>query len=160
MFANRRIRGVKIPCVAIYIIAVLAIVVYGIVIRKRKIKDVLEKKVIDHPSCVGFDGWAVTHLMFFMMLGVLYPGKYVQCLVVSLGWEGIEHLLGTNKIEMSGKRLQLIGDQDADGNPIPPKDEQWWYGRFTTDPMFNMAGYIIGSALGTRFWPNAEDAHP
>lgn len=162
MFANRIIGGRKVPCVALYIVAVLAIVVYGMYIRKRKIKDVLEKKIVDHPSCPGFDGWAVTHFLFFLALGVLYPGHYVQCLAVSVGWEGVEHLLGTNNVKMSGKRLQLIGDQDADGNPVAPKDdgggEAWWYGRFVTDPAFNMAGYILGSAFANRFWPNVESA--
>jgi hypothetical protein len=155
MFANRTIRGVKVPCAAIYIVAVLAIVSYGIVIRKYKIKDRLEKPVINHPSCPGFDGWGGLHFLFFGIIGYMFPGHYVQCLAVSLLWEGIEHGLGTNKIEMSGKRLQLIGDQEKDGTPIPPKDEQWWYGRFTTDPAFNMAGYILGSALGNRYWPVA-----
>lgn len=153
MFANRKIRGITIPCVAVYIVVVLAIVVYGIYLRKTGTKDILEKKIIDHASCPGFDGWAVTHFFFFGLLGVLFPDKYIQALGVSLGWETIEHLLGTTNIEMSGKRLQLIGDQDEEGKPTNKKDA-WWYGRFVTDNSFNLSGYILGSAIGRKYWPN------
>lgn len=160
MFANRWIRGKKFPCVAFYVVCVLAIIIYGMYVRKHKIKDPLERKIIDHPSTPGFDGWAVTHFIFFLAVGVLYPGHHLQCLVVSVGWEAIEHLLGTTDIKVSGRRLQLIGDQDENGAPVEPKDEQWWYGRFTTDPCFNMAGYAIGSAIAARYWPNSEEAEP
>ena len=157
MFANRTIRGVKIPCVAFYIIAVLAIITYGHYIRSTGTRDVLETKIIDHPSCNGLDGWGMTHFFFFLGLGILYPGHYFQCLVVSLGWEGIEHILGTCPIEINGKRLQLMGDQDEDGRPIKPKEGEppkYWYGRFLSDSFLNLSGFIIGSALGNRYWPN------
>jgi len=153
MFANRTIGGIKIPCIAIYIVVVIAIVAYGHYLRATNTKDILETKIIDHPSCPGFDGWALTHLFMFFILGVLYPGRHVQALVVSLGWEGIEHTLGTTNLEFSGKRLQLIGDQDEEGRPIKRKNA-YWYGRFVTDNSFNMTGYILGSAIASRWWPN------
>lgn len=154
MFANRTIRGVTIPCVALYIIVVIVIIVYGYIIRKTQTKDFLEKKVIDHPSCPGFDGWAVTHFFFFALLGLLYPGQHLQFAIIGLAWEGVEHFLGTNKIETSsGKRLQLVGDQDEDGRPTGNNDS-WWYGRFVTDTSFDMAGYIVGSSIAQKYWPN------
>jgi hypothetical protein len=156
MFANRTIGGVKIPCVAIYIVAVLLIIAYGAILRKTGTKDPLERKIIDHPSCPGFDGWAVTHFFLFAFLGLLYPGHYLQALLVSIGWEAVEHCLGTNQIEVSGKRLQLVGDQDEEGRPTG-NNEAWWYGRFTTDPCFNMAGYVLGSTAASKFWPNPDD---
>jgi hypothetical protein len=153
MFANRTIRGIKVPAVAIMGVAVLLIVTYGMVIRKHKIRDPLERKIIDHPSCPGFDGWAVLHFFFFMVLGIMYPGHNLQVIAVSLGWELIEHLLGTTNIKMSGKRLQLIGDQDEDGNPLPQSDEAWWYGRFVTDNSFNLTGYMLGDVLSKYLLP-------
>lgn len=155
MFANRTIRGVKIPCVAIFIVAVLAIIVYGHYLRATNTKDILERKIIDHPSCPGFDGWASLHFLLFGLLGILYPGHHVQAVGVSLGWEGIEHILGTTNIEMSGKRLQLIGDQDEEGKPTGKKDS-YWYGRFVTDNSFNLTSYILGSAIGSKYWPNRD----
>ncbi|MDE2097639.1 MAG: hypothetical protein KGL39_10360 [Patescibacteria group bacterium] len=157
MFANRTIRGVKIPCVALYIVVVMFIIAYGYYLRRTGTRDILETKIIDHPSCSNFDGWATTHFIFFLILGVLYPGHPIQCIAVSLGWEGIEHLLGTTNIELSGSRLQLIGDQDEDGRPIAPKKgdaPKYWYGRFVTDNSFNLTGYMIGWAIADRWWPN------
>lgn len=156
MFANRTIGGVRIPCVAIYVIVVFAIVLYGHYLRKTETKDILERKIIDHPSCPGFDGWACSHFLLFGLLGFLFPGHHVQALVVSLGWEGVEHFLGTNNLEFSGKRLQLIGDQDEDGRPIKSEKPAYWYGRFVTDNSFNLSGYILGSAIASRWWPNKD----
>lgn len=161
MFANRTIGGVKIPCVAIFIVAVIVIILYGHYIRTTQTKDILETKIIDHPSCPGFDGWACTHFFLFLGVGILFPNHHLQAVIVGLGWEGIEHLLGTTNIEMSGKRLQLIGDQDEDGRPIvqkagdPPK---YWYGRPVTDTAFDVVAYCIGSAIGSKYWPN-HDPH-
>lgn len=158
MYANRSIGGVRIPCVAFYIVAIILIFAYGGFRRRTGTKDFLEDKIIDHPSCPGFDGWAVAHFLFFGILGFLYPGHYLQCLIVSLGWEAFEHMLGTHKIKMSGVRLQLMGATDSEGNPVDASSDDegendWWYGRFTTDSFFNMAGYTLGSELGQKLWP-------
>jgi hypothetical protein len=142
--------------VAIYVVAVLAIILYGYYLRATETKDILETKIIDHPSCPGFDGWASLHFILFGLIGFLYPNHHVQALAVSLGWEGIEHLLGTTNIEMSGKRLQLIGDQDEEGRPIKGKKDSYWYGRFVTDNSFNVSAYILGSAAANKWWPNVE----
>ena len=155
MFANRIINGIKIPCAALYIVAIILIVAYGFLIRSTKIPDILEKKVIDHPSCPGFDGWAVAHFLFFGIIGYLYPGHYIQVLIVSLAWEGIEHFLGQCKVMVGGKRLQLIGAQDEDGRYTG--DEDFWYGRFITDSFFNVSGYIIGTEASKKYWPNTYE---
>ena len=157
MYANRLICGVKVPCVALLIVCVMFIFAYGYYRRQTGTLDFLEKKIVDSPSFPGFDGWAVTHTLFFGFLGFLYPGHHVQALVASVAWEGFESVLGANKITMSGVRLQLIGATDADGRPIDPDDEgeggnAWWYGR-SSDVLFNLTGYIVGSALGMRLWP-------
>lgn len=152
MFANRYIQGVKVPCVALYIVVVLFIIAYGYFIRRTGTRDVLEKKIIDRKGFEGCDGWGLTHLIFFAVLGVLYPGHYVQALAVSFGWEAVEDFLGTHKIEVSGKRLQLIGDTDADGKPTGNTDG-YWYGRLS-DVALNMSGYVLGSAFAESYWPN------
>lgn len=135
----------------------MAIIVYGHYIRSTGTKDILETKIVDHPSCVGFDGWSVTHFFFFLGLGILYPGHYLQCLGVSVGWEAIENFLGTCPIKINGKRLQLIGEQDKDGKPIVRGENEppaYWYGRMLSDPAMNLGGYIIGSAIADHWWPN------
>lgn len=152
MFANRIIRGYNIPCIALYVVVVLAIIVYGYLLRRFKQRDFLATEIYSHPLCENIDGWSVTHLLFFGLLGVLYPGRPLQFLSVGILWEVIETALGQNKLEVSGKRLQLIGDQDADGTPTG-NDDSYWYGK-SSDIVVDILGYCIGSAFASRYWPN------
>lgn len=147
MFANCFIRGVKIPSAALYIVAVLLIVIYGIVIRKAKKRDILETKLVDNPV-VSIDGWGMLHLVFFGILGVLFPGRYLQFLLVGIAWEGIETFLGQCRIMAGGSRIQLIGDQDEEGRPTGD-DKAYWYGR-SSDVLMNMIGYILGDAAAQQ----------
>lgn len=152
MFVNRVINGVKIPCVAIYIVCVLVIIAYGFFIRRTKTRDVLAKQIYHHPICQEIDGWSISHFMFFGLLGVLFPGHHFQFFLTGMFWEIVESALGQNNFEVSGKRLQLVGDQDADGNTTG-KDDAFWYGK-ESDIVMDVAGYCLGSAFAEKYWPN------
>ena len=76
--------------------------------------------------------------------------------MVSFAWEGIEHLFGQVNVKVGGSRLQLIGDQDEDGR-YTGDDDNYWFGRFISDPLFNMTGYILGSEVSKRYWPNLHE---
>jgi hypothetical protein len=152
MFVNRVIRGITVPCVAFYIVCVLIIITYGYFIRRTKTQDHLARRIFHHPICQDIDGWSMTHLLFFGLLGVLFPGHHLQFLLIGIGWEVIETALGQNKIELSGKRLQLVGDQDEDGNSTG-KEDAYWYGK-ESDIIVDLLGYCIGSAWASKHWPN------
>jgi hypothetical protein len=154
MFANRIIRGVTVPCVALYIVVVLVIIIYGYLLRRTGRTDFLAREIYHHPICQNIDGWSVTHLVFFGALGLLFPGHYFQFLLVGIGWEIIETGLGQNKIEISGRRMQLLGEQDEDGNSTN-KDDAYWYGK-ESDIIMDMIGYCIGSAVAEKYWPNRK----
>lgn len=132
------------------LVVVLLIFVYGAVVRRFGLPDVLERSVIDDPAVHNFDGWAGTHLIFWAFMGFLYPGHYVSALGVSLAWEGFEDALGRTRLTVGGRRVQLVGATEADG-PQPAGGE-YWYGRYVTDSFFNLAGYILGSAAAARLW--------
>lgn len=153
MFANRYIRGVKVPCVAILIVAVIAIVAYGYYLRRTKSRDILETPILKKkPGFDGFDGWGLTHALLYAVLGYLYPGHHLQAFTVSVAWELIETFLGTSDIRVGGRRLQLIGDTDEEGRPTG-KSDGYWYGK-ELDVIVNMGSYCIGSALADKYWPN------
>jgi hypothetical protein len=158
MFASRVVRGVKIPCVVFYVVSVLFIVAYGSFIRRMKMKDHLARRIYHHPICQDIDGWSVSHLLLFGLLGVLYPGHHLQFLLIGIGWEVIETALGQNRFEVSGRRVQLVGDQDAEGN-MTGKDDAYWYGK-ESDIVVDIFGYSLGSAWATRHWPNPADQKP
>lgn len=152
MFANRVIAGVTVPCVVLYIIVVLFIILYGYFLRRTRARDVLATPIFDHPICQKIDGWSITHLVFFGILGILYPGNHLQFFAIGVLWEIVETGLGQNNISVSGHRLQLIGEQDDDGNTTG-KEDAYWYGK-ESDLVMDFAGYCVGSALAERYWPN------
>ncbi len=145
MFANCTIRGVKVPSVAFYAAAVILIVAYGCYIRARGVRDPLAVPLYSHPILQEVDGWSVSHLLFFALLGYLYPGHHLQFLIVGGLWEVVESALGQNRLEVSGKRVQLIGDQAEDGSPTGKKDA-YWYGK-ESDIVMDALGYALGDRL-------------
>ncbi len=69
--------------------------------------------------------------------------------MIGIGWEVIETLLGQNKLTISGHRIQLIGDQDDDGNCTNDSDA-YWYGK-ESDIIMNMSGYLIGDQMAKKW---------
>lgn len=143
MFANCYIRGVRVPCAALYLLCVLFIVLYGAWLRWAGRPDVLERRLVEQPA--GLDGWGLAHVFFFGLLGFLYPRRHAQFLLVGVAWELIESLLGQTNLRCGGSRLQLIGDTDAAGRPTG-KEDAYWYGR-SSDVLMDVVGYTLGSAL-------------
>jgi hypothetical protein len=158
MYAHRFIQGIRVPAYAILIVAVIVIFLYGYAIRHFGVRDALEKKVVDDPSVHNFDGWATTHFFFWAFLGFWFPNHYVQALGISLAWEGFEDVMGRGWFTLGGRRLAVIGATDEDGKYVGDQQKsaaeaEYWYGRYVTDTFFNLAGYIVGSALANRYWP-------
>ncbi len=152
MFASREIGGVKVHCVALYIVVIIVIILHGWFIRKHHVRDPLARQIYYHPLCQDLDGWSATHLIFFGILGVLFPGKNLQFLVIGIGREVVETILGQNEIKIAGRRLQLIGDQDENGYPTG-KQDAYWYGR-CSDILVDVVGYTLGSTWAEKYWPN------
>jgi len=150
MFGRRLVCGVNVTCVALYVVCVLAIVAYGFVLRRVGGADPLARRLYHHPVCEEIDGWSVTHFFFFGLLGVLFPGSHLQFLLVGIGWEVVESGLGQNKVQVSGRRLKLIGEIDDRGEA---DDDAFWYGR-ASDVIVDILGYSLGSAWASEHWPN------
>ena len=154
MFANRKVRGVTVPSVVLYIVVVIVIIAYGACLRKIGCRDPLAQPLFNHPICQEIDGWSVTHFLFFGLLGLFYPGQHLQFFVIGYLWEIVETALGQNKIEVSGTRLQLEGELYPEGRPTGNSDA-YWYGK-ESDVIADMFGYCIGSSLATIYWPNDD----
>jgi len=135
----------------VYIVCILLIVAYGYFLRATGTPDILAQRIFHHPICQDIDGWSGTHFLFFGLLGVLYPHRHLRFLTVGVLWEVIETVLGQNKLEVSGRRLQLIGDQDEEGNSTGA-DDAYWYGK-ESDIIVDIAGYSLGSAWASKYWP-------
>lgn len=131
----------KVELCAKYLIplCIVSIFVYGYFVRHFIHRDPLEDKFA---KCSGCDGWAITHLLFFLLLGFLYPEHLLTIMIIGVIWEFFETFLGSYKIMLFGQRVKLVGDiQNGVVN-----DNSWWYGR-VTDIAFNLIGLIIGVSI-------------
>jgi hypothetical protein len=136
---------------------IIIIIAYGFFLRKTKIKDPLTYKIYSHPICQDIDGWSISHVIFFLILGILFPGNYLQFFAVGVLWEIIETILGQHETKLSGTRLQLIGDQDESGVSTG-KDNAYWYGK-ESDILADVLGYTIGSYISEKYWPNSKKTY-
>ncbi len=128
----------------IVLVCIISIFAYGKILRTCQIQDSLEKEF----SCVGCDGWAFLHFLFFMLLGFVDPNKFVYYSGLGIAWEVFETILGQNNIKVSGNRLMLVGESTPSGTY---SDKVYWYGR-VTDIAFNSVGYAIGTWLNASMY--------
>lgn len=118
------------------LIAITLIMIYGKYRCDHKdFKDPLETKLI-----LGLDGWSMTHVTFFAILGYMYPEYFWYALLLGVMWELFEHFYGKNRPGWLGGYgdCQDISTDRTDGN--------WWYGKWT-DIVCNIVGFIIGVYL-------------
>lgn len=142
--ACKQIKGKTICIQHIIIACVVLIFLYGMLVRNYFKKDILELKF---GNCTGCDYWAVTHFLFFVLLGYIWPNLLVELVIIGVLWEFVETFLGTRKLKLFGRRVQLIGSTDENGNVIEDQSkDQWWYGR-VSDIAFNTVGLVIGWKL-------------
>jgi hypothetical protein len=80
------------------------------------IKDPLEKSFL---NIKYLKGWIITHVLFFMLVGYLYPKTLVISMTLGIIWEIIEGI---------------------------DFDSPWWYGQLI-DLNANFLGFIIGYLL-------------
>jgi hypothetical protein len=74
-----------------------------------------------------FDIWHIYHLFFWVLLGLFNPNKIKLCIVISISWEVLEHVVF--KLNNSCQ------------DPICLRIE---------DPIINIIGYLIGSFIANR----------
>ena len=128
-----------IPYYGLFIIAVLMIFMYGKYrCEHKKFKDPLETQLF-----LGLDGWAMTHVSFFIIVGYFYPETFYLSMVMGAGWELFEHISGKN-------RPGWLGGYGGCNNLATDKETgNWFYGKWT-DLVCNAIGFAIGWGLGPQ----------
>jgi len=86
-----------------------------------------------------FNGWTLTHFIFFYYLGYYYPDCTVEASVLGLLWEIIEHVVG--------EYLPIINPKLAFS--IDPFWTSWYYGCWE-DLVMNTLGFYIGRHMSKR----------
>lgn len=119
---------------------VLVIFVYGIYrCNNSSFVDPLTIAFAPSPLDKYLDGWGISHLLFFAILGYLFPTKLLFSFFLGALWELLEYSMGNRPIPFIKCKHSLKTH----------KGEDWWYGRWE-DIVMNTAGLWIGSALRTR----------
>lgn len=88
-----------------------------------------------------FDGWGMSHLFFFMLLGYLFPRRKQLLFSFVLGvlWELAEYSIKEYPFYLTACQIKTH------------KGEGWWYGRWQ-DIVMNSVGLWMGASLsGKRF---------
>jgi len=86
------------------------------------------------------DGWSVSHLLFFMMIGYLYPNQLYLAFVLGVCWELFESLYGEKRPRFLG------GFGDCATTDPNVQYGPWWYGRMS-DIVMNLMGLLIGASI-------------
>ena len=120
-------------------LCVAIVFIYGYITKNHLNIDPLEKSFA---PCNGCDWWAVTHVLFFLLLGFLFPNNLFEIMIIGIVWEIFETIMGSFKIMVFAHRPASLLDKQKNGDYIEP----WWYGR-VTDIAFNLIGAISGSTL-------------
>lgn len=122
--------GIKICGCAL--VAVLFILFYGkFRCDHPNFKDPLLNNIVS-----DLDGWSLTHLGFYMLMGYLFPDKIPILFLLGVLWEIIEFYMSTTNGGLIGKFgfCQNVGEGS------------WWFGRYS-DIIVNGVGLYIGYKL-------------
>jgi len=127
-----------------YLLVLSLIFLYGQYrCSNKNFKDPLEKKI--NISELEVDGWSFTHVMFFMLMGYLFPNTFIQTMTMGVLWELFEHIYGKQRPGWlggyGGKCNNMATDRD-DGN--------WWYGKWS-DIGCNAFGFLVGKYLSNEY---------
>ena len=95
---------------------IIIILYYSLLKKYPGIKDPLEESFL---NIKYLKGWIISHILFFMLIGYLYPKTLVISMTLGVIWEIIEGI---------------------DFN------SPWWYGQ-SIDINANFIGFIIGYLL-------------
>tara|TARA_B100000579_G_scaffold429169_1_gene440492 strand:+ start:330 stop:758 length:429 start_codon:yes stop_codon:yes gene_type:complete len=79
-----------------------------------------------------FDKWHITHIVFYALLGFLYPKTFYFTMFLGIIWEIIEFYIGYSK-------PKWVFDYWKNST-------EWWFGR-NSDIVVNLIGFIIGMKL-------------
>lgn len=132
--------------IKILIIIAITIGIYNIVLRKIYGSnivnyDILNKKIFSIPlleNCCS--GWTISHFIFYLILGFIFPDCIIVIFIISIFWEFIEVFIGSYLYGNSWKR------QITRVNNNIEYSTNWWAGSYK-DIIFNFFGLLVGYIL-------------
>jgi hypothetical protein len=127
----------------IYIMIIISIIIgiYHIIIYNKYGKSLIYYDKLNKRHKIPFinisiSGWTISHLIFYLILGLIFPECIFIIIIIGVLWEFIENLLGyyNNNINLQHKITRK-------SNKIYYNN--WWSGSFK-DIIVNIMGVYIG----------------
>lgn len=118
--------------------AVMIIIIYGTIRCKGAFVDPLTYAPVPPPWDKFLDGWGLSHLLFYAILGYLFPNRLLFITILGISWEFVESMFKDHPFYLS--KCNYLESDDTDG---------WWYGRWQ-DIVMNTSGIIIGAWIASR----------
>ena len=131
----------------IYIIGItcaVIIILYGIYRCKNPtFEDPLNVRLNTEYKFVSniFNGWALSHFIFYMILGYMYSDNYIALFIMGVIWELYEMFLQSEQPWY----VDLIGNCNVGTDQ---KTTPWWYGQYE-DIIVNGIGIMVGVYLAS-----------
>jgi len=126
-------------------ICVFSILAYQAFRCHEKNKDFKDPLLIQY-GIWDIDGWSITHIVFFALLGYLYTKHFVIIMIMGILWELIEdnvmHIL-TKDISFLNCKILTTDNVNSKTNNI------WWFGRFS-DVLMDLFGFGIGYLIRNK----------
>jgi hypothetical protein len=118
-------------------ITIFVIVAYGTFrCQRTSFVDPLTKCPVGPPWDKFLDGWAITHYLFFLLLGYLYPEHILFSWTLGVGWELVEFMAKDRPFYLSKCNYEVTTENGGG----------WWYGRWQ-DVVTNTLGLMSGLVL-------------
>lgn len=124
--------------VSIFILPLISIGLYG----KYRCTHKEYKDILEFNLGLGLDGWSCTHILFFLVVGYLFPHTFLLTMVIGTAWELFEHFYGKARPGWLG------GYGDCNDLATDKESGNWWYGKWS-DLLCNSFGFLVGACLAT-----------
>ena len=106
-----------------------------------KHKDILEFSLLKNSKKYGVDGWLLSHYLFFVMMGYIFPNTLRISVISGLIWEIFEWYCG----EYKPKCLEGVGFCKSPSGS-KNRGKVWWYWKWQ-DPIANTLGFMTGKYM-------------
>lgn len=129
------------------VIAILIGIYHKILVNKYNKNmiyfDILNKKINIPVININISGWTLSHLIFYFILGLIFPKCIYIIIIIGIFWEFIENLLGYYNKNIELQRTITRNYSNIEYN-------NWWSGSFK-DIIVNIIGVSFGFFINYNF---------
>ena len=109
--------------------------------RNDKFKDPL----LTNYGIWDLNGWSLTHIVFFGLLGYFFPKRFVLIMIIGIIWEIVEEKCMYYMI----KDIEILNCK-KENSKISEIGSMWWFGRLS-DVFMDAIGFGIGYMIHQKF---------